>query len=56
MLNSLTENLSKDEIPEFPHFRFKTDKRIGEGSYGVVERVLDTKTNELFAIKTMKDK
>lgn len=56
MLNSFTENMLKDEIQEFPHFRFKTEKRIGEGSYGIVEKVLDTKTNEFFAIKTMKDK
>lgn len=54
---SKTENVPNvDEILDFPHHRFKSEKCIGEGSYGIVEKVLDKQSGEFVAIKTMKMK
>lgn len=44
----------KQSFTRFPHGRYRIETKIGEGSYGIVERALDTHTNTLVAIKTMK--
>jgi serine/threonine protein kinase len=38
----------------YPEGRFKVQYKIGEGSYGIVEKAIDTQSGQAVAIKTMK--
>ena len=45
-----------EEPEENPLLKYKVFATIGDGTYGSVQKALNTRTNELVAIKRMKKK